>query len=242
MHYPAARSRFDPASIHSTRLSMSTSTSSSSRSGSTATWLAQAIGKRILQRKFEVGQRLVEADLMREFGVGRSTVREALKSLASGGIVELNHHRGATVRMLSPEDAHELLQVIEMLAALAARLAAANIAQQNNRQRFEAAAQALTGADLGGDLERILDQRGRYYQVMFDIAANKELNQALPLQRIHLFRSQFHGLMSRSDVKAMVAEYRGISAAILAGDQGAAESRMRRHIRKTAERTLARDL
>ena len=38
----------------------------------------------------------------------------------------------------------------------------------------------------------------------------------------------------------MVNEYRSIAEAILAGDEKKAESRMRRHIQRTGERTLPR--
>src|SRR5690606_13806564 len=88
------------------------------------------------------------------------------------------------------------------------------------------------------ELESILDQRARYYQAMLDIAANKELNRALPSQQAHLFRTQFYGLASRADLRAMVSEYRSITKAILAGDAAKAELYARRHIQKTGERTL----
>ena len=57
---------------------------------------------------------------------------------------------------------------------------------------------------------------------------------------MHLFRTQFYDYLTRADLRAMVAEYRGITDAILAGDAPLAEKRMRRHIVKTGERTLPR--
>jgi DNA-binding GntR family transcriptional regulator len=212
----------------------------SANGGSTSARLAESISKGILRRQFVVGQRLVEADLMREFGVSRSTVREALKTLAAGGVVELHHNRGAVVRALSAEEGEDLLQVLEVLTGLGARLAAANIGQGGGRERFEAAASALTGIGMSDDPGQVLTRRARYYQVMFDIAGNRELDRVMPLPRIHLFRTQFYGVPTKTDIKAMVAEYRGITDAILAGDPVQAEARMRRHIRKAAERSLAR--
>lgn len=203
-----------------------------------ASKIADAITKRILRREYQVGQRVIEAELVREFAVSRSTVREALKMLASSGVVELNHNRGALVQALSARDAQDLLQVLEMLSGLAARLAAQNIGRENNRQRFEAVARPLTDAEGVDELDRVLDQRANYYQVMFDIADNKELSRAMPLPRVHLFRTQFYSLLTRNDVKAMIAEYRAVNEAILAGDGAKAEVRMRRHIQSTAERTL----
>ncbi|WP_295532427.1 GntR family transcriptional regulator [uncultured Pseudacidovorax sp.] len=207
---------------------------------STPDRVADAIGKGILNRRFVVGQRLVETDLMRDLGVGRSTVREALRILAASGVVELTPHRGAVIRSLTREDATSLLGVLEVLSGLAARLAAQRIHLGDNARRFEAAAHKLVRAETPEALDHVLDARANYYKVMFDIAASPELDRVLPQARAHLFRAQFHHLLTPADVRAMVAEYRGITEAILQGDADKAEKRMRRHLQKSGERTLPR--
>src|SRR5262245_61823943 len=60
---------------------------------------------------FVPGQRLVETDLVAQFGVGRNSVREALQRLAAEGIVELPRHRGAMIRRLSLQDTLDVLDV-----------------------------------------------------------------------------------------------------------------------------------
>ncbi|HXY75384.1 MAG TPA: GntR family transcriptional regulator [Steroidobacteraceae bacterium] len=51
--------------------------------------VAAAIGERILSRELREGERLPsETELARQFGVNRSTVREALRELESRGLVE----------------------------------------------------------------------------------------------------------------------------------------------------------
>jgi DNA-binding GntR family transcriptional regulator len=207
---------------------------------STPDRVADAIGKGILMRRFTVGQRLIEADLTRDLGVSRSTVREALRILAASGVVDLMPFRGAVIRSLTREDAASLLGVLEVLSGLAARLAAGNIHLGDNAKRFKAAAQKLIGADTPEALERILDERANFYKVMFDIAASSELNRVLPQARAHLFRAQFHQYLTTADLRAMVAEYRGITEAILGGDPAKAEARMRRHLQKSGERSLPR--
>jgi DNA-binding GntR family transcriptional regulator len=215
-----------------------TSPASPPKEGSTSDRIVDAISKRILRRLYTVGQRLVEADLIEEHGVSRSTVREALKILAANGVVELSPHRGAVIRALNTEDAKELLEVLEVLTGLAARLAASKIATGNNRKRFEAVAKPLIEPKSADDLNLILDQRAHYYRVMFDIAGSGELNRVLPLSRAHLFRTQFYGFLTKADLRSMIVEYCGITEAILAGDPVKAETRMRRHLQKTGERTL----
>ena len=207
---------------------------------STPDRVADAISKGILMRRFTVGQRLIEADLTRDLGVSRSTVREGLRILAANGVVELTPHRGAVIRALTRDDAASLLGVLEVLSGLAARLAAAHIHLGDNAQRFEAAARKLIDAKTPAALDRVLDERANYYKVMFEIANSSELDRVLPMARAHLFRAQFYDHLTTADLRAMVAEYRSITEAILQGDTAKAETRMRRHLQKSGERTLPR--
>lgn len=205
---------------------------------STPERVAASITKRLLRREYSVGQRLVEAELTESLGVSRSTVREALKILASRGVVELIPHRGAVIRGLTLGEADNLLAVLEVLTGLAARLAAEKIDRAQNRQRFAAAARPLVEPEDTNELDRILDERARFYQTMFDVADSEDLNRAMPNWRAHLFRNQFYGFLTKGDLRAMVAEYRQISEAILAGDAAKAELHTRRHLQKTRERVL----
>lgn len=208
------------------------------RPGSTPERIASEITKKLLRREYAVGQRLIEADLTEELGVGRSTVREALKILASRGVVEIIPYRGAQIRGLTLQDAVQLLDVLEVLTGLAARLAAVKIDEPGCRARLLAAAQPLIEPTDDAALEKLLDHRAHFYQVMLDIAANEDLNRAMPTWRAHLFRTQFYRLNTRPDLRAMVNEYRLIVEAVTSGDGARAEQHARRHIRNTAERML----
>ncbi len=200
--------------------------------------VAASITRGVLRRDYVVGQRLVESDLTQQLGVSRGTVREALKILAANGVVELVPHRGAVIRGLSLADAESLLSLLEVLTGLAARLAADNIDRGQNRKLFAASAKPLVDARPTNELDRILDERARFYQTMLDIADNNELRRAMPMPRAHLFRTQFYGFLSKGDLRAMVTEYRNITKAILAGSGAKAELYARRHLQRTAERTL----
>jgi DNA-binding GntR family transcriptional regulator len=74
--------------------------------------------------QFKPGDRLVEDRLAEEFGVSRNPVREAIRTLASEGLIEVTARRGAVVASLSPQEAEELLEVRATLEGANARLAA----------------------------------------------------------------------------------------------------------------------
>ncbi len=74
--------------------------------------------------RFNRGERLNETVLADTLGVSRTPIREALKLLASDGLVELLPNRGARVVSLSSEEIAELFEVISGIERHAAELAA----------------------------------------------------------------------------------------------------------------------
>jgi DNA-binding GntR family transcriptional regulator len=77
----------------------------------------------IIEGELAPGSRIHEGNLGRELGVSRTPLREALKFLASEGLIELSPGRGGVVRRFTPKDVQDSLLVIGTLEALAGRLA-----------------------------------------------------------------------------------------------------------------------
>ena len=69
------------------------------------------------------GARIHEGQLGARLGVSRTPLREALKFLASEGLIELVASRGAIVRRFTAKDVRDMLDVLAVLEAFAARLA-----------------------------------------------------------------------------------------------------------------------
>jgi DNA-binding GntR family transcriptional regulator len=86
--------------------------------------VADALRRAILAGQHKPGARLVEDRLAAEYGGSRVPVREALKTLAGEGLVELTPHRGACVADLSDGVLEELVEVRANLEGLNARRAA----------------------------------------------------------------------------------------------------------------------
>jgi DNA-binding GntR family transcriptional regulator len=88
------------------------------------TIVANEIRRALLTGAYKAGDRLVEERLAKEFGVSRVPVREALRTLASEGLIDVTARHGAMVPSLTPEQAQELIEVRANIEALNARLAA----------------------------------------------------------------------------------------------------------------------
>ena len=89
--------------------------------------VAERLRALILSGDLPPRSRVNELDLAERFGISRTPLREAVKILATEGLLELLPNRGARVAVLSAQEIDDMLLVIGGLEALAAELACARI-------------------------------------------------------------------------------------------------------------------
>lgn len=77
----------------------------------------------IVEGRLAAGLRVHEGKLCEQLGVSRTPLREALKVLATEGLVDLLPNRGAVVRAVTPKDTRDMLRVLGRLEGLAGELA-----------------------------------------------------------------------------------------------------------------------
>jgi DNA-binding GntR family transcriptional regulator len=81
----------------------------------------------ILEGELPPGSRIIETRIARQLGTSQAPVREALRDLATLGLVEMHPFRGARVREPAAEELIEAMEVRGELEAIAARQAAETI-------------------------------------------------------------------------------------------------------------------
>ena len=201
---------------------------------STSDRLVQDVLDGLLDGRYVAGQRLVEPDLMVQYDVGRSTVREALKRLEAQGIIEIQLNRGARIRQLGRDEALNYLQLAEAVYGLAARLAAQNINQRGNRARLEDMIVRLVQAAQHPDSLHFLHARAEFQNILADISGNPLLAPQFKGLQIHILRHQMVGLPDH-----IVRNFRATATAVLDGDPERAEAAARLHVRKLMAQLLA---
>lgn len=85
--------------------------------------VADELRVRIITGRLAPGDKILVAELASEIGVSPTPLREALKVLATEGLVELMPNRGARVAPITVEQTRALFEVIAGMEALAAELA-----------------------------------------------------------------------------------------------------------------------
>ncbi|WP_332685106.1 GntR family transcriptional regulator [Bosea sp. (in: a-proteobacteria)] len=79
----------------------------------------------IIEGRFAPGQRINEGLVGAQLGVSRTPLREAIKTLASEGLVEIQPAKGAIVRKFTAQDLLQILEVLKALEQLGGRTACA---------------------------------------------------------------------------------------------------------------------
>jgi GntR family transcriptional regulator, vanillate catabolism transcriptional regulator len=192
------------------------------------------------------GQRLIEADWTREFGVSRGPVREAFGRLVSEGLVTVEPNRGAVVKKLSVKDIVDIFETRAAIEGKAAALAAQGIAQRDHRTRLKALLKENSQYLRGGSFADYLNVNERFHDLVLDLADNETLRRfghQLHAMAYHLQTTRVITLATSPSMALSVADsarfHRDIGAAILKGDADEAERLMRHHLDQTRDAILS---
>jgi DNA-binding GntR family transcriptional regulator len=187
---------------------------------------------------FVPGQHLLEPDLTRRLGISRGSLREALKRLAGAGIVTLSRYRGAYISQLDKKSVLDLLDTLEPLARLAARLAAQNCVTQADQQRIQDATDQIELNGRSGNRAQYLTSRRQFYDAMIAIGGNLELERVMPLSRTDLFRAQVETVQSEAQRRRHVAGYGRIARCIIGQNADGADRAVKKHFDGTRKTML----
>ena len=188
-----------------------------------------AIERDIVSGQLAPGTKLDEDTLAARHGASRTPVREALRLLASKGLIEIRAHAGAFVTTLSVVDLAEMFEAMALLEAGCATLAARRH-NVHDREVLAAAHKACAKAARNNDPEAFYVANARFHQCIYAASHNAYLvAQTVELgNRLEAYRREatfHHGLMTIT-----VAEHERIMQAIFAMDEVTAGIHMRGHL------------
>ena len=184
------------------------------------------------------GQRLVEAELVESLGVGRALVRAALSRLAHEGLVDKEPNRGARVRMVSEDEAVEIVQARAVLEALAARQAALN-ADAEDLDAMRGFLVEMRDLLSRNDLLGYSECNARLHNRVIVSSRHSTAQRLIANLRAQMVRFQYRTILVPGRANESLAEHTALVDAIVAHDPDKAEAAMRRHLSHVAD-TLAR--
>jgi DNA-binding GntR family transcriptional regulator len=193
--------------------------------------LPEAVGRalrhRILNNELPAETRLVEASLAAEFGVSRGTIRDAMRSLQSEGLIAIVPRRYSVVTRMSREDAEDVcfarfvLEDASVESGLGTR----------RRELVKALRLAIDHMSIAArtdDMDALVASDTQFHELLIDVSGRRRLKDLW-----NMLNSQMGALM-RSEIERQgiglddaVERHRGLLEAVSDGDI----SRLRKELR-----------
>jgi DNA-binding GntR family transcriptional regulator len=202
-----------------------------SGNGSAAAQVVAHVKEAIRSGRLSPGQRLLESELTGRLGMSRGPVREALAQLQVEGFIDVEPHRGARVHQLSRVEMSELFHVRALLAAEAAKLAAGQVDERDNRERLLAEYRRQLALRDNRDLAVYAAANVEFHTLVDEMCGNRLL--ATLLDQLQTRVGPFLSLAQSRHRDRLLEHHVQIAEAILAGDGGGAARAMRRHVTAT---------
>lgn len=169
------------------------------------------------------GQRLIVQDLADQLGVTRSSVREALFDLASDDLVELVPNRGASVRVVSVEEAIQITECRSVLERLCARKAAEHADEAQRAELTELGTQ-LRAAVAEQDIQTYSALNRKLHDLIIEFSGQAIAKRQLERLNVQMVRFQFRLALRSGRPQESLPQLLSIIDAVTAGDPDAADA------------------
>ncbi|MGA8006951.1 MAG: GntR family transcriptional regulator [Burkholderiales bacterium] len=183
----------------------------------------------IVRGELAPGTRLNERVLTARLGVSRTPLREAIKLLATEGLVELMPNRGAVVAPIEPARIAETLAVMGALESLAGELACAQASGQDVAE-IRALHYEMLAMHARGDLDGYFRYNQAIHLRLVEASGNAVLAQTYRQLNANVRRVRYMANLSPERWDAAVAEHEAILAALGARDAARLKRLLRDHL------------
>ena len=188
--------------------------------------VAELLRQRIFSRELMPGSWIDELKLADEYGISRTPLREALKVLATEGLVTMKVRRGAYVTEVSDSDLTDVYHLLALLESDAAAVVATKATETQLREL----------QSLHNELEKAVADRERFFEInetfhmrLLEIANNRWRDQMVADLRKVMKLNRHNSLLKSGRIEESLAEHRAIMQALSVRDADSAAQRMREH-------------
>ncbi|HPF83918.1 HTH-type transcriptional repressor RspR [bioreactor metagenome] len=198
-----------------------------------ADYAYQELRHRIITKQLKPGQRLPEVNIAVQMGVSRTPVREALRRLASEGLVIIIPNSGARLAAPTVREIEDTFLVREQLECLAIRLAAERIGDRHLRRLEEALVEEARAIE-ERDLETYLEVNEAFHKAVADASGNRVLAEYVEniLARTNAY-VVFYDPFYQNETTPTVDSHKEILMALRAHDSEKSVKLMKRHLKES---------
>ena len=191
-----------------------------------------------MRGELRAGERIPERILCERFGISRTPLREALKVLATEGLIDLLPNRGAVVSAINTADLGAAFEVMADLEALAGELACARISSSDLRT-ISSVHDQMVRCHRRGDINGYFRLNQAIHERILIAAANPVLTDIYQKLQSRVLRARFAANLSDGRWQEAVREHEEILDALKARDARRLRRTMKRHLMAKFEAIMA---
>ena len=188
----------------------------------------------IVEGALPPGQRISESDLCDQFGISRTPMREALKVLASEGLVEIKPNRGTRVSEITLEDIDELFEAVSGIERLCGELATEKMTE-GDLEHLKDLNERMINYFKNGQRHDYFRLNQKTHNLIVQLSGNTVLREIHANIMIKVRRARYLAILSVDRWEESVKEHAEILKAMQARDADLAGKRIRNHVFKTGE-------
>lgn len=196
--------------------------------------IEQFLVSAIMQGKYKPGQRLVENELLREFGVSRSPIREAFLSLVKSGLLVSVPRSGTYVKDVTEKDVREKFPVRAHLEGFAAGLAAPQMGPVDIDELKTALSKMQESAEKS-DFRSYTDSHNAFHMVFINASKNDTLIHIIRTMRQDILWLRFSYLWHVENHQNALPVHQEILKLFIEKKADAVEELVRKHIVRNME-------
>lgn len=196
--------------------------------------VAERLRSSIFSHEIPPGSWVDEQTLAESYGISRTPMREAIKVLASEGLITMKMRRGAYVTEISKTDLDQIFPVIALLEGQACRQVALNATEQE-LGLLDDLHSKLEKAGADRDIDRFFELNQQFHEKIQEIAGNPWMKNVIDDLRKVLKLQRRDSLMKRGRLEQSLLEHRNILSALLARNADLSESLMKQHLKQGQE-------
>ncbi|KIN64063.1 Transcriptional regulator, GntR family [Sulfitobacter noctilucicola] len=175
------------------------------------------------------GGKIPEKDLCAQFGVSRTPLREALKVLASDGLVRLEPNRGAWVTTVTVSEVEEVFPVLGALEALSGELACRHITD-DEIETVRNLHDEMIGSYERRDLDAYFAINQKIHRAILEAARNDTLTTSCQALALRMQRARYLANMTEGRWYDAVQEHENIMTHLAARDGAALARTLQDHM------------
>jgi DNA-binding GntR family transcriptional regulator len=199
--------------------------------------LVSALADRIVSGDLLPGTALDETQLATRFGVSRTPVREAIRQLATMGLIEARPHRGAIVARPAAARLRDMFFVMSELEATCVHLCARAMSR-DERRALEDYHRDMGAYVRDGDVAGYRQANLAFHGRLYDGTHNSYLAELAAATRRRLAPFRSAQLEAADRLPKSYEEHGAIVTAILRGDGARAAAAIRQHLEITEQTWL----